>query len=70
MNIEDIFKNGLHKLTNEQLLVLANSQHVLLNDVGTADLVYLVQELASRIDDLAEHRAKEMHKLGVTEDNG
>lgn len=70
MNVEDIFKNGLHKLTNEQLLVLANSQQVLLNDVGTADLVYLVQELASRIDDLAEHRAKEMYQLGVTEDNG
>lgn len=57
MNIEDVFRRGLHKLTNEQLMTLANSQEVLLNDVTNHDLVYLVQEMASRIEDLAEHRA-------------
>lgn len=60
MNIDDIFARGLHKLTKDQLLQLANSQHVLLNEVGTKDLVYLVQELAARIDDLADHRASQM----------
>lgn len=57
MNIEDVFRRGLHKLSNEQLMTLANSQDVLLNDVTNHDLVYLVQEMASRIEDLAEHRA-------------
>lgn len=57
MNIDDVFRRGLHHLTNEQLMTLANSQDVLLNDVNNADLVYLIQEMASRIEDLADHRA-------------
>ncbi len=58
MNIEDIFTNGLHKLNHAQLIALANSQTVLLNDVSQRDLVYLIQELVARFEDLAEHRAQ------------
>lgn len=67
MNVDDIFKKGLHNLTNEQLLVLANSQDVLLRTVDKKDLVYIIQELTSRIEDLADHRASE---LAAIEFNG
>lgn len=60
MNIDDIFARGLHKLSKDQLLQLANSQTVLLNEVSTKDLVYLIQELVSRFEDLADHRASQM----------
>lgn len=69
MNIDDIFTKGLHKLTNDQLITLANSQSILLNDVSQRDLVYLIQELVSRFEDLAEHRASQMRTEHGTEYN-
>ncbi len=60
MNIDDIFARGLHQLTHEQLIQLSNSQHVLLNDVSVTNLVYLIQELLSRVEDLADHRASQI----------
>lgn len=60
MNFDDIFERGLHKLTNDQLITLANSQQVLLNEATTRELVYLIQELVSRFEDLADHRASQM----------
>lgn len=70
MNIDDIFTQGLHKLTKDQLIQLANSQTVLLNDISTRDLVYLIQELVSRFEDLADHRANQIRTEHGTEYNG
>lgn len=70
MNIQDIFTRGLHKLSNDQLLKLADNQHVLLNEVRNNDLVYLVQELVSRFEDLADHRAAILRTEHGTEYNG
>ena len=50
MNIDDIFTRGLHKLDLKQLITLADSQNILLTEVSQRDLVYLVQELAARLD--------------------
>lgn len=60
MNIDDIFIRGLHKLSNEQLLKLANNQNILLNEVSQRNMVYLVQELVSRFEDLADYRASQL----------
>lgn len=51
MSVQDIFTRGLHHLSAQQLIELADSQEFLLSEVGTRDLVYLVQELAFRLSD-------------------
>lgn len=52
MNIDDIFLRGLHKLSLAQLVTLADDQNILMNSVSHKDLVYLIQELTSRISEL------------------
>lgn len=54
MVISDLFTRGLHRLDLNQLLKLADSQPVLLNELSNRELVYLVQELASRIEDIRD----------------
>lgn len=70
MNIDDIFTKGLHKLSKDQLIQLANSQTVLLDKVSNRDLVYLIQELVARFEDLADYRVRQMRTEHGTEYNG
>ena len=58
MNIEDIFTDGLHRLSHGRLIELADSQEFLLSSsVSSHDLVYLVQELAFRLSDVLGEQA-------------
>ena len=50
-NLEDVFERGLHHLSANALIQLADSQQFLLSEVSSRDLVYLIQELAFRLSD-------------------
>lgn len=51
-DVNTLFESGLHKLPTDKLLMLADMQDTLLKKVETANLVYLIQELASRLEEL------------------
>ena len=59
-DVNKLFETGLHKLSNRNLILLADQQDILLHKVETANLVYLVQELAFRLSDHLE--LKELDK--------
>lgn len=60
-DVNKLFETGLHKLSTEKLVKLSEMQDILLKKVETANLVYLIQELAARVEILND-------KLG-TEDS-
>ena len=49
-DINKLFETGLHKLPTDKLIKLSEQQEWLLHKVETANLVYLVQELAARVE--------------------
>ena len=50
IDVNKLFETGLHKLPTENLVKLADQQDLLLHKVETANLVYLIQELAARVE--------------------
>lgn len=53
-DINKLFELGLHKLSTDKLIKLSEQQEILLKRVETANLVYLVQELAARVEILQD----------------
>ena len=53
-DVNKLFETGLHKLPHRNLILLADQQDILLHKVETANLVYLIQELAFRLSDHLE----------------
>lgn len=56
INVNKLFETGLHRLPTENLVKLADQQDLLLHKVETANLVYLIQELAARVEILWEQQ--------------
>lgn len=54
IDINALFATGLHKLDAKKLILLSEQQDLLLHKVDTENLVYLIQELASRLSDMQE----------------
>lgn len=54
IDINSLFSTGLHKLDVKKLILLSEQQGLLLRKVDTENLVYLIQELASRLSDMQE----------------
>lgn len=57
IDINTLFATGLHKLDAKRLILLSEQQDLLLHKVDTENLVYLIQELASRLSDMQEAAA-------------
>ena len=51
-DINALFATGLHKLDARKLILLSEQQDLLLHKVDTENLVYLIQELAARLEEL------------------